>query len=129
MAVGEITTFITRLNLGLVISEQVKERENFTGPLRFIGRHAIGASGQSVELYEVLDAHPAELRNKRMRTLDKYNEALELFYEKDFYIARTKFSEILKDTPEDNLIKWYVFESDRYLNEGIDEATYSLLHN
>ena len=129
VAVGEITTFITRLSLGLVISEDVKERENVTGPLRFIGRHAVGGSGKTVDLYEVLDAHPAELRKKRMRTLDKYNEALNLFYEKDFYIARTKFSEILKDTLEDNLIKWYVFESDRYLNEGVDEATYRLLHN
>ena len=50
------------------------------------------------------------------------------FYEKDFYISRTLFSDILKETPDDDLVKWYVFESDRYLNESVDEETFRNLH-
>ena len=60
--------------------------------------------------------------------LDKFDEALNSFYEKDFYISRTLFSDILKEMPDDALVKWYVFESDRYLNESVDENTFKNLH-
>ena len=35
---------------------------------------------------------------------------------------------VYKDTPDDDLAKWYVFESDRFLNEGTDGENYKLLH-
>ncbi len=125
----QITTFTTNLKLGLVISEKIRKRENITGPLRFIGYFGIGPNGNPIKFYEVLDAYPAAVRAQRISILDKYNEALDLYYQKDFYIARTKFSEILKEDPEDTLIKWYVFESDRYLNENVEDDRYRFLHN
>ena len=55
-------------------------------------------------------------------------QPLRLFYEKDFYIARTKFSDILKETPDDDLVKWYVFEADRYLNENVEGDAHKIIH-
>ena len=54
--------------------------------------------------------------------------AYDEIYEKDFYIARTKFSDILKESPEDSLVRWYVFEADRYLNESTDDEEYRYIH-
>jgi hypothetical protein len=122
-----ISNFITENNLGLVITDTIKDRENVTTPLRFMGYAGYDADGQMVKLYEVLDAHPSRVRAGRMATLDRYNEALRLFYEKDFYIARTRFSELLKETPDDTLIKFYVFESDRYLNESVEGDSHKIL--
>ncbi len=126
--INKISWFITDKRLGLVITGGVRESENVTGPLRFIGFAGNSCKGEMVKLYEVLDAYPANIRSERLQTLQRFNEALDSFYEKDFYIARTRFSEILKDTPDDNLIKWYVFESDRFLNESIEDDSYKLLH-
>ncbi len=123
-----ISRFITKLQIGLAVTKAVIERENITGALRFIGNAGIDSQGNVVKLYEVLDAYPSRIRNERVSTLPRYEEALSLFYEKDFYIARTKFSEILKDNPEDTLIKWYVFESDKYLNESVEGDDYKYLH-
>lgn len=123
-----VTSIATSLKLALVISEIVKEREQINEGTRFIGMAALGVNGERVRLYEVLDALPGRVRAERMSTLERYNEALNLFYEKDFYIARTKFSDLLKETPSDPLIRWYVFEADRYLNEIVEDDSYMLLH-
>ena len=65
------------------------------------------------------------VRALKLRTnLSELNQ----YYEKDFYLSRTSFSEILKDTPDDKLVKWYVFESDRYLNEFANDEDYMNLH-
>ena len=125
--VSKISSFITAMKLGLVISEDIKARENITSPLRFIGFVKSGDNGERVRLYEVLDAYPAAIRKQRISTLKKFQDALAQYYEKDFYLSRTSFSEILKEAPEDQLVKWYVFESDKYLNESINGDDYMFL--
>ena len=128
LKVEEITAFITSLSLGLVITEEIKNRENVAGPLRFIGFMGKEENGEKIRLYEVLDACPVVIRKQKIATLNKFKEALAQYYEKDFYLSRTSFSEILKDTPDDLLVKWYVFESDRYLNENVNGEDYMNLH-
>ncbi|MBO4900801.1 MAG: hypothetical protein J5509_10990, partial [Lachnospiraceae bacterium] len=119
---------VTRtLNLSIVISEDIKEREQITGPLRFIGYVGCGSDEGGVPLYEVLDAYPARVRSVKIANLNKFDQALRSFYDKDFYISRTMFSDILKEMPDDALVKWYVFESDRYLNEIVDDNTFKNL--
>ncbi len=121
-----ILTIVSQLGLGLVITGDVKEREHVEGQLRFIG-YAYSPDGD-MPLYEVLDAYPASVRARKIASLPKFNEALNSYYDKDFYISRTLFSDILKDMPEDALVKWYVFESDKYLNESVDENSFHILH-
>ncbi len=69
-----------------------------------------------MNLFEVIDAEVARLRQIKLTTREKFEETLELFYSKEYYLARNQFSEILKECPEDNLVRWYLFESERYLN-------------
>ena len=123
-----ILMFANQLKLGIVITEDVKNRENLTTPLRFLGYAEVEGLDEGLKLYEVLDAYAVRTRNSRIVSLPRYNEALEAFYEKDFYIARTKFSDILKEDPEDTLVRWYVFEADRYLNENADDDSYRFIH-
>ncbi len=126
--IRSMSAFAISVKLGLVISERVLKREKIDGKVRFIGYGGINNTGEMIKLYEVLDACPARVRAERLATMSRFEEALNLFYEKDFYFARTRFSEIIKDTPDDDLAKWYVFESDRFLNEGTDGENYKLLH-
>lgn len=126
--IESVNAIIAELKLTIVISEEVKNREQISGPLRFIGYTGCGTESGGLKLYEVLDAYPARARAVKIATLQSFNEALEAFYEKNFYISRTLFSDILKEMPDDALVKWYVFESDRYLNESVDDDTFMNLH-
>ncbi len=126
--IRKMSAFVNSVGLKLVISERVLDRDNISSKVRFIGYGGVGEDGELIGLYEVLDACPARIRAERIATLAKFNEAMDLFYEKDFYLARTRFSEILKEAPDDHLVKWYVFESDRYLNESAEGDSFKILH-
>ena len=128
LLVEQISYLITSLNLGLVITEEIMIREKITGPTRFIGYMGEKKNGQKIKLYEVLDSCPVAIRKQKIATMKKFRDALNQYYEKDFYLSRTSFSDILKDTPNDQLVKWYVFESDRYLNEYVNGDDYMNLH-
>ena len=125
--IAHINRVTSALGLSIVISEDIKEREQITGPLRFIGYVGCGSDEGGIPLYEVLDAYPARVRAVKIANLNKFDQALRSFYDKDFYISRTMFSDILKEMPDDALVKWYVFESDRYLNESCDDETFKNL--
>lgn len=105
----------------LVVTEWVKDRDN-PDPLRYIGfiRLRSGEGTTDVKLFEVLDACPARMRMIKQSLKDRFEETIEHFYNKDFYLARNRFSEILKECPEDEMARWYLFECERYLNEGVN---------
>jgi len=107
----------------LVITEWVSNRER-PEPLRYIGYVIIGDDNIKVKLYEVLDACSARERQLKLSFRDRFEETLELFYNRDFYLARNSFTEILKECPEDEITRWYLFESDRLLNEGTDDPEF-----
>ena len=125
--VERMVKFVDSMHLGLVVTDSVFDRENFDGKVRFIGYGGRDADGELIRLYEILDVHKERERVLKIATLDRFNEALKLFYDKDFYLARNKFSDILKETPQDALVRWYVFESEKNLHESVTED-YMIVH-
>lgn len=85
------------MGLKLVISEGVKNRENLEGTLRYIGYILISDTGERLRLYEALDACPVAQRRLKQDTDVKFQKALQLFYQHDFYLARSTFSDVLKE--------------------------------
>ena len=107
------------MRIPLIITESVARRED-AGQTRYIGFIILSSDDRRVDLYEVIDAESARLRQLKLTTRDKFEETLKLFYSKEYYLARNQFSEILKECPEDALARWYLFESERYLNGEAD---------
>ena len=77
-------------------------------------------AGIKVELFEVLDACSARDRQNKIVQRDKFEKSISAFHKGDYYKARNQFSELYKEFPEDLLVKWYLFESERYLNGETD---------
>ncbi|MBO4457626.1 MAG: hypothetical protein J5802_07895 [Butyrivibrio sp.] len=126
---SNIVSFIDAMDLGLVVSKWVQDRDKYDGNLRFIGYGGVVGNNNEIALYEVLDADDEKQRAEKLATLDRFNKALKLYLDKDFYLARNMFSEILRETPSDKLVRWYVFESEKYLNEGTAEGNeYKYFH-
>lgn len=103
------------LGLRVVVTEAVM-REGCRGKdVRYLGY--VNGRGVREKLYEVLDACPARERRAKLQTRDKFEQALQLFYQYDFYLARSTFSEVLRELPEDRISKWYLFACEKHLNE------------
>uniref|UniRef100_UPI004055C991 hypothetical protein n=1 Tax=Agathobacter sp. TaxID=2021311 RepID=UPI004055C991 len=115
------------LGLSLVIAENVKQRKQAEYELRYIGYIKMSEE-EKIDLYEVLDACMPKERREKLRTNACFQKALELFYQHDFYLARSTFSEVLKENPKDALAKWYLFTCEKYLNEVCTKEDVCRLH-
>nr|MCR5100704.1 hypothetical protein [Butyrivibrio sp.] len=127
--ISKYGSFFQSLHLGLVITEYVKLRAYSDKSVRFIGYIILPGMSDKINLYEVMDACKQEERQKKLRTIRQFEKAFDMYEQKDFYLARNLFSDLLKEAPDDELSRWYLFESEKYLNEGVaNEITFGSLH-
>ncbi|MBO5093454.1 MAG: hypothetical protein J6C33_03735 [Lachnospiraceae bacterium] len=81
---------------------------------RYIGY--LEENGNTFKLYEILDACPAGERGRRLAANEKFQKALNLFYQGDYYLGRNLFTEALKECPDDEVAKRYLFLCEKCLN-------------
>lgn len=118
MEMKEIERYVDRLRrmgIRMAVTDYVHEMLPEQTNCRYIGY--IQEKKLKFNLYEILDAYPAKERQLRINTCEKFDEALRLYYQSDFYFARTLFTEILKECPQDNVAKHYIFQCESCLNE------------
>ncbi len=120
------SSWFAKMRVPLVITEWIKNREN-PETLRYIGYIMIENNPDKIKVYEALDACPARVRQLKLSVRERFEESIEAYYNRDFYLARNSFTEILKDCPEDNIARWYLFQSEKYLNDGVDKEDFGAL--
>ena len=123
---GEYAKWLRSLGLRVVVTEAVMEDGCRGKDVRYLGY--VDGNGGREKLYEVLDACPARERRTKLQLREKFEQALRLFYQYDFYLARSTFSEILRELPEDRISKWYLFACEKHLNETHGEEIDCGLH-
>ncbi len=111
----EYAAWLGRMGLRLVVTDAVRESGCDGRDVRYLGY--VSTDEGEVKLYEVLDACPNRERMAKLRMREKFEQALQLFYQHDFYLARSAFSEMLREFPEDRIAKWYLFTCEKHLNE------------
>lgn len=105
-----------QLGVRMVATEAYwKQLEGFSG--RYIGFVSGREQGSAYKLYELLDAYPELERSLRQSYDSRFQEALNLFYHKDFYLARNVFSNLLRVCPEDSVARWYLFACERFFHQ------------
>ncbi|MDR0853266.1 MAG: hypothetical protein LBN34_02750 [Clostridiales Family XIII bacterium] len=96
---------------------------------RYIGLIQAPAATREYRVYEILDCLSDRERDLRLGYDEKVQNAISLFYRNDFYQAMVEFSSILKQNPNDGLVRWYAFACERYFNEGAAaNVRYNLLN-
>lgn len=98
----------------MAVTDAVYELIERRTACRYIGY--LEEEGYTFKLYEILDACPAKERQRRLNTRDKFEKALNLFYQGDYYLGRNLFTEVLKECPEDEVAKGYLFLCEKCLN-------------
>jgi len=114
--VDEISKDFLGLNLGPVITESVYNREKDGISCRRIGTIRINSVDKYMPLYEVLDGCVDSQRRLKIETQTLLTEGLRLMGNKDYYLARNQFAEVIKKNPEDLLCRRYLFLCEDYLN-------------
>ena len=66
----------------------------------------------------MLDAYPVKEKKLRKMTDANFQKGLELFYGRNFYLARNEFAEVLKTCAEDQIAVWYLFKCEQLFNES-----------
>lgn len=124
---GSFAQQFHQVGVRIVMTESYwKQLEDNRCNARYIGFVADGDRG-AYKLYEVLDAYPELERKLRLSYEQRFQEAINLFYHNDFFLARNLFSSLLRTCPEDGIVRWYLFACEHYFNqEGSCEADYQL---
>lgn len=103
--------------------EQIKD-SGFTA--RYIGFISENEKN-SYKLYEILDSYPELERKLRAGYDNRFQEAIQLFYRNDFFLARNLFSTLLRACPEDGVVRWYLFACEHFFNQvGEEQVDYRL---
>jgi hypothetical protein len=113
---ANVSTRLSVLGVKIIVTEKYAENVADAVSLRYIGYVTSFDERHEVKLYEVLDVYGENAKNARKRYNDKLQEAIELYYRSDFYLARNIFSEIFKNCPDDGVARWYIFACERLLN-------------
>ncbi len=102
------------VGIRMVVTDAVYEMIEKETTARYIG--FLEAGGCTFKLYEILDACPAKERTRRLDTKEKFQKAINLFYQGDYYLGRNLFTEVLKESPQDEVAKRYLFLCEQRLN-------------
>lgn len=102
----------------IVVTENTWKQVQGQAEGRYIGYVASQNRKYVFRLYEILDACPQSQKLGRIRNRQRFENALELFYNNDLYLARSAFAEVLKECPDDGIAEWYIFACDELFNEG-----------
>lgn len=108
---------LRNMGIRMAVTDYVHDRLPKDVACRYAGY--IQEGDLKFQLYEILEVYPESERKCRMETSVKFEEAIKLFYQSDFYFARTAFTEILKKCPNDNLVKHYIFKCEKCLNNNM----------
>lgn len=113
------------LGIKMAVTDAVYDVLEASVQVRYIG--FIKDGNYSFKIYEVLDAYSARERLRRIDLKTKFQKALNMFYQSDFYLSRNLFSEVLKECPSDEVAKWYLFLCEEYLSgQKKDSLTYAI---
>jgi hypothetical protein len=76
--------------------------------MRSVGRARVKGKLVPVTVYEVFDADPPEVAERKRTTLDDFGEALRLYYRAEFANALALFRRITTRNPADSVTEFYV---------------------
>ncbi|MDH5258252.1 MAG: adenylate/guanylate cyclase domain-containing protein, partial [Gammaproteobacteria bacterium] len=76
--------------------------------LRFIDKVAAKGKTKPVLIYEIFDGDDAEIIELKSKTLNRFNEAINLYYSQQFVEAAKAFKECEKGFPNDLTVQVYL---------------------
>lgn len=94
----------------LIITEQtvLKLKNPGNYHLRMIDEVQVKGKSESIILYEVFNHDLPPIQNGKLETLDRFQNAILTYQQKEFQQAEILFSECLKINPQDSVVRLYI---------------------
>ena len=110
----------------VIITEEIKNELNDTVEMdiRYIGYIKLKGTNQKVRMHEVLNGCDITIHQQKQSTSALFQNALDLFYMNEFYMARNAFSNVVEQSPSDNIARWYMFLADKYCKHPVEKEDY-----
>lgn len=86
---------------------------------RFIDRVKVVGKDRPLNVIEIMDGDAPDLLSRKMETLTDFNEALGLYYQRDFDGARTLLTKVININPDDRAANIYLDRSAYFKEHGL----------
>lgn len=83
---------------------------------RFLDKVQVKGKTQLVDVYDVFDGDPEEIKAVKQSTKGDYEAAVSAYYDKQFADAREKFAKILQQNPADKVVHLYLRRAENALS-------------
>ena len=98
---------------------KLKKHDNFH--FRYLGEVLVKGKHRPVKIYECYDGDNTEIFNRKLESLNYFNEGLDHYYKKDFPEASVSFNNIVKLNPRDATAEYYYKLAIKYAMDGVPE--------
>ncbi|MEJ2162578.1 MAG: adenylate/guanylate cyclase domain-containing protein [Robiginitalea sp.] len=100
-------------------------RKNLTNPedfdFRYLGRVQLKGKTNPIDLYECFNGDEFELQNHKRSTLKTFDDAMALYFNKEFAMAAVSFQQIFKMNPDDHTAKLFLNRSAQLITQELGE--------
>ena len=89
--------------------------------LRYLGQVQVKGKNERVGLMECFDGDEPEQAEKKLATLEIFQEGLDRYLGKDFSGALNAFQQVLQENPGDKVAQHFQVKAVHYMNEPAPE--------
>ena len=93
--------------------------ENFD--FRYLGQVQVVGKQKPIAIYECINGDNVNLFTHKLETLDTFNEAMKLYFEKEFAMAAVTFQQIVKLNRNDHTAKLFLNRSAHLITQDIGD--------
>lgn len=100
-------------------------KDNLTNPeefdFRYLGPVQVKGKQNSIDLYECINGDATTLLDHKLNTLSTFNEAMNLYFNKEFAMAAVTFQQIFKLNALDGTSKLFLNKSARLITQELQD--------
>jgi PAS domain S-box-containing protein len=91
-------------------------------PIRFLDRVQVKGKEKPLDLYEVYAVDPPAIRRRKQETQEIYEEALRLFYAREFQAAQARLFDVLQQNPRDKVAWQHLVKATQLAENGVPDS-------
>lgn len=99
--------------------KQIKDEQVFH--LRFIDKLILRGRSTPSVIWEVLDSLPERAKDRRMKNISNYQDAISLYQSGNYTKAKVVFFECLRSDPKDKVISYFIKKCEAYIRKGLTQ--------
>jgi len=99
--------------------EGLKDKSVFH--FRFLGKVQVKGKNNSLKIFECFDGDDEDIIERKMLSLDAFNEGMKYYFEKDFAMAAVGFQQVLRENPMDATAKLFLQKSGQFIATGVPQ--------